>query len=256
MVGLSQRLSSSLGHWMRVSRAGFARPIGAKPFEPAGPSDCRRRRHGTTELRKTPDAASRTVRSAPGRSEREGAAIVDLEWEGKGERTGCSIDRARAPQAWRMHTSRPTAPTRSADDERTAFPPGREAAFRRAHRFPSLRECSGAGMHTVPKRFAVDGIVSNAMAPGQRAPLGSRHPMPAPPLRLGVNVDHVATLRNARGGIHPDPVRAANMAVLAGADGITAHLREDRRHIRDEDMSASSRSSSCRSTSRWRPPPR
>jgi len=57
-----------------------------------------------------------------------------------------------------------------------------------------------------------------------------------PPLRLGVNVDHVATLRNARGGRVPDPVRAALMAIEAGADGITAHLREDRRHIRDEDM--------------------
>ncbi|HEY8382457.1 MAG TPA: pyridoxine 5'-phosphate synthase [Microvirga sp.] len=56
------------------------------------------------------------------------------------------------------------------------------------------------------------------------------------PLRLGVNIDHVATIRNARGGPHPDPIRAAHMAVLAGADGITAHLREDRRHIRDEDM--------------------
>ena len=56
------------------------------------------------------------------------------------------------------------------------------------------------------------------------------------PLRLGVNVDHVATLRNARGGRHPDPVRAAQIAIAAGADGITAHLREDRRHIRDEDM--------------------
>jgi pyridoxine 5-phosphate synthase len=56
------------------------------------------------------------------------------------------------------------------------------------------------------------------------------------PLRLGVNIDHVATLRNARGGWQPDPIRAAHMAVLAGADGITAHLREDRRHIRDEDM--------------------
>jgi pyridoxine 5-phosphate synthase len=55
-------------------------------------------------------------------------------------------------------------------------------------------------------------------------------------LRLGVNVDHVATIRNARGGIHPDPVAAARMAVAAGADGITAHLREDRRHIRDDDM--------------------
>ena len=58
----------------------------------------------------------------------------------------------------------------------------------------------------------------------------------APPLRLGVNVDHVATLRNARGGSLPDPVRAALLAIEAGADGITAHLREDRRHIRDDDM--------------------
>ena len=58
----------------------------------------------------------------------------------------------------------------------------------------------------------------------------------ASPLRLGVNVDHVATLRNARGGRHPDPVRAALAAIEAGADGITAHLREDRRHIRDDDM--------------------
>jgi pyridoxine 5-phosphate synthase len=57
-----------------------------------------------------------------------------------------------------------------------------------------------------------------------------------PPLRLGINVDHVATLRNARGGRNPDPVRAALAAIAAGADGITAHLREDRRHIRDEDM--------------------
>jgi pyridoxine 5-phosphate synthase len=55
-------------------------------------------------------------------------------------------------------------------------------------------------------------------------------------LRLGVNIDHVATVRNARGGRLPDPVRAAHLAVAAGADGITAHLREDRRHIRDEDM--------------------
>ena len=56
------------------------------------------------------------------------------------------------------------------------------------------------------------------------------------PIRLGVNVDHVATLRNARGGLLPDPVRAALLAIEAGADGITAHLREDRRHIRDTDM--------------------
>jgi pyridoxine 5-phosphate synthase len=55
-------------------------------------------------------------------------------------------------------------------------------------------------------------------------------------LRLGINVDHVATIRNARGGRHPDPVRAAKLAVAAGADGITAHLREDRRHIRDDDI--------------------
>ena len=54
--------------------------------------------------------------------------------------------------------------------------------------------------------------------------------------RLGVNVDHVATIRNARGGLHPDPVRAAKLAIAAGCDGITAHLREDRRHIRDEDI--------------------
>src|ERR1700686_4783370 len=60
--------------------------------------------------------------------------------------------------------------------------------------------------------------------------------MPHPPVRLGVNGDHVATLRNARGGARPDPVRAALTAIEAGADGITAHLREDRRHIRDEDM--------------------
>ncbi|MBC7908232.1 MAG: pyridoxine 5'-phosphate synthase [Rhodospirillaceae bacterium] len=60
--------------------------------------------------------------------------------------------------------------------------------------------------------------------------------MPARSLRLGVNIDHVATIRNARGGRHPDPVRAAHMAAAAGADGITAHLREDRRHISDSDI--------------------
>lgn len=60
--------------------------------------------------------------------------------------------------------------------------------------------------------------------------------MTARPLRLGVNIDHVATIRNARGGPHPDPVRAAHMAAAAGADGITAHLREDRRHIADSDI--------------------
>ena len=62
--------------------------------------------------------------------------------------------------------------------------------------------------------------------------------MNLPHLRLGVNIDHVATVRNARGGAHPDPVRAAVAAEAAGADGITAHLREDRRHIRDADMYA------------------
>jgi pyridoxine 5-phosphate synthase len=56
------------------------------------------------------------------------------------------------------------------------------------------------------------------------------------PLRLGVNIDHVATIRNARGGSHPDPLRAAEAAAAAGADGITAHLREDRRHITDADI--------------------
>ena len=55
-------------------------------------------------------------------------------------------------------------------------------------------------------------------------------------LRLGVNIDHVATIRNARGGRHPDPLRAAYIAIEAGADGITAHLREDRRHISDDDI--------------------
>jgi pyridoxine 5-phosphate synthase len=56
------------------------------------------------------------------------------------------------------------------------------------------------------------------------------------PIRLGVNIDHVATVRNARGGRHPDPVKAAEAAIAAGADGITAHLREDRRHIVDADV--------------------
>ncbi|HEX4041149.1 MAG TPA: pyridoxine 5'-phosphate synthase [Xanthobacteraceae bacterium] len=60
--------------------------------------------------------------------------------------------------------------------------------------------------------------------------------LPHSPIRLGINVDHVATVRNARGGRHPDPVKAAEIAIAAGADGITAHLREDRRHIRDDDI--------------------
>jgi pyridoxine 5-phosphate synthase len=58
------------------------------------------------------------------------------------------------------------------------------------------------------------------------------------PIRLGVNIDHVATVRNARGGRHPDPLKAAEVAIAAGADGITAHLREDRRHIVDTDVAA------------------
>ena len=66
--------------------------------------------------------------------------------------------------------------------------------------------------------------------------------MSAPsPLRLGVNIDHVATIRNARGGEHPEPLRAARQALEAGADGITAHLREDRRHISDVDIAGLSR---------------
>jgi pyridoxine 5-phosphate synthase len=68
------------------------------------------------------------------------------------------------------------------------------------------------------------------MQPTKPSPRGPAH------LRLGVNIDHVATIRNARGGRHPDPLRAAHLAVAAGADGITAHLREDRRHISDADI--------------------
>ena len=60
--------------------------------------------------------------------------------------------------------------------------------------------------------------------------------MPSNYVRLGVNIDHIATIRNARGGIHPDPVAGAWEAIKAGADGITAHLREDRRHINDDDL--------------------
>jgi len=64
----------------------------------------------------------------------------------------------------------------------------------------------------------------------------SPRPLRPHSLRLGVNIDHVATIRNARGGDHPDPVRAAEIVAAVGGDGITAHLREDRRHIRDEDL--------------------
>jgi len=87
-------------------------------------------------------------------------------------------------------------------------------------------------------------------------------------LRLGVNIDHVATIRNARGGAFPDPVRAAKVAAEAGADGITAHLREDRRHIRDDDIArlkariskplnfemAATAASAAFTGSGWRPP--
>ena len=66
--------------------------------------------------------------------------------------------------------------------------------------------------------------------------MSETQPRPLGRLRLGVNIDHVATIRNARGGGHPDPVRAARQAEAAGADGITAHLREDRRHIADGDI--------------------
>jgi pyridoxine 5-phosphate synthase len=66
----------------------------------------------------------------------------------------------------------------------------------------------------------------------------ARNETPIGPLRLGVNIDHVATVRNARGSAYPDPVRAAQLAQEAGADGITAHLREDRRHITDADIDA------------------
>src|SRR5688572_32846003 len=73
--------------------------------------------------------------------------------------------------------------------------------------------------------------------PSSRVAAPQREPPTSPQmLRLGVNIDHVATIRNARGGDHPDPVRAAIMAARAGADGITAHLREDRRHITDRDI--------------------
>jgi len=75
------------------------------------------------------------------------------------------------------------------------------------------------------------------MASGTTSMTASKTSARAPAhLRLGVNIDHVATIRNARGGRHPDPLRAAHLAVEAGADGITAHLREDRRHISDHDI--------------------
>src|SRR3546814_5517611 len=69
-------------------------------------------------------------------------------------------------------------------------------------------------------------------------------------LRLGVNIDHVATIRNARGGEHPDPVRAAEIVAAVGGDGITAHLREDRRHIRDDDLRSEGHTSELQSLMR------
>ena len=81
-----------------------------------------------------------------------------------------------------------------------------------------------------------DPVLQTATPVPDRLGLQVRDMLKAAPLRLGINVDHVATLRNARGGARPDPVRLALAAIAAGADGITAHLREDRRHIRDEDM--------------------
>jgi pyridoxine 5-phosphate synthase len=101
------------------------------------------------------------------------------------------------------------------------------------------------GLFIVPKKMDARGPdkARFALLPGMTSRSIQSFPdrsqesrMTHPPLRLGVNVDHVATLRNARAGSRPDPVRAALLAIEAGADSITAHLREDRRHIRDDDM--------------------
>ena len=81
-----------------------------------------------------------------------------------------------------------------------------------------------------------DPVLQTATPVPDRLGLQVRDMLKAAPLRLGINVDHVATLRNARGGARPDPVRLALAAIAAGADGITAHLREDRRHITDDDI--------------------
>ena len=78
-------------------------------------------------------------------------------------------------------------------------------------------------------------MIAPGTVPGSADALQAEYKLPAR-LRLGVNIDHVATIRNARGGDHPDPVRAAEIVATVGGDGITAHLREDRRHIRDEDL--------------------
>ena len=84
--------------------------------------------------------------------------------------------------------------------------------------------------------YAADALPPELAAIPAEKPGSRQGGVTRPHLRLGVNIDHVATIRNARGGAHPDPVRAAFAAAEAGADGITAHLREDRRHITDEDI--------------------
>src|ERR1700741_1007217 len=78
--------------------------------------------------------------------------------------------------------------------------------------------------------------VSIRKTPPRPPPKPSRRWLSMARLRLGVNIDHVATIRNARGGPHPDPLKAALIAARSGADGISAHLREDRRHITDDDI--------------------
>src|SRR5438876_6460908 len=84
--------------------------------------------------------------------------------------------------------------------------------------------------------FHISGASDFVWRTPMTAPKPKQPPRGPEHLRLGVNIDHVATIRNARGGRHPDPLRAAHLAVEAGADGITAHLREDRRHISDADI--------------------
>src|SRR5262249_3704448 len=99
------------------------------------------------------------------------------------------------------------------------------------------RQADGRGLSPSPvARAAVPVARGSRRAMTKRIPADARRLDGVAPIRLGINIDHVATLRNARGGRHPDPVRAAKLAVEAGADNITAHLREDRRHIRDEDI--------------------
>src|SRR3990172_5457334 len=92
-----------------------------------------------------------------------------------------------------------------------------------------------------PISIAAAGSASIAQGAAKRSALNDRNAMNTArkglsAIRLGINIDHVATLRNARGGRPPDPLRAARIAIEAGADNITAHLREDRRHIRDDDI--------------------